>query len=407
VPQSAPLRGVTVVELTSNLSGPYAGMLLADQGALVVKVERPSGDETRRIPPYYISGDSVYFAAVNRNKRAIAIDAQRPEGMNLIRRLVRHSDVFLTNMRPKAIDKMGLSYADLSEVRPDLIYAHITGFGKQTSSANRPAFDLIVQAMGGTMSVTGEEGGSPCRAGLPIGDLNAGTFAAYGISNALYRQARTGEGAHLDISMLGGQLAFASYLAANQAVGGTVAKPHGAGQQSSVPYNRYLCGDGKWLVIGAHYDRFFRKLLGVIGRSELSDDPRFADRASRVRHKAELDGIVAAAIAGNDRAYWIGELARADVPSSAVNDLGEAVSSPETREAELVTTVTYPDGQTLRLVADPVKFIGQGLAAMTAAPGFSQDLDWILQNVLAMTPTEISQLLADAVVFRAPPAVPA
>jgi crotonobetainyl-CoA:carnitine CoA-transferase CaiB-like acyl-CoA transferase len=407
VPHSAPLHGVTVVELTSNLSGPYAGMLLGDQGALVLKVERPGGDETRRTPPHYIQGDSVYFAAVNRNKRAIAIDAQRREGADLIKRLVRRSDVFLTNMRPRAIDKMGLGYATLSAVRPGLIYAHITGFGKLTSSANRPAFDLIVQAMGGTMSVTGDEGGSPCRAGLPIGDLNAGIFAAFGVSNALYRRAQTGEGAHLDVSMLGGQLAFASYLAASQAVGGAVARPHGAGQQSSVPYNRYLCADGKWLVIGAHYDRFFHKLLEVIGRPELSGDPRFADRALRVRHQAEMDGIVAAAIAGHDRGYWMAELARADVPSSAVNDLGEAVGSPEAGEAGLITAVTYPDGETLTLVADPVKFIGEDPAAMAAAPAYSQDFDWILRNVLAMAPAEISRLLADRVVFSERPAVPA
>ena len=395
-----PLSGITVVEMTSNLSGPYAGMLLADQGALVLKIERPGGDETRRIPPYYIQGDSVYFAAVNRNKRAIAVDARRSEGADLIRRLVSRSDVFLTNVRPRAIDALGLGYDELCAIRADLVYAHITGFGKQTASANRPAFDLIVQAMGGTMSLTGEEEGAPCRAGLPIGDLNAGTFAAFGISNALYRRSRTGQGAHIDVSMLGGQLAFASYLAANQAVGGQVARAHGAGQQSSVPYNRYLCGDGRWLVIGAHYDRFFGKLLGVIGRPELLADPRFADRAARVRHKAELDGIVAAAIARQDRAHWLAALDRADVPSSAVNDLGEAVGSPQAVEAGLVAAVAYPGGETLTLAADPVKFLGEEPADMTAAPRYSQDADWIMRHVLGLETADISRLLAEGAVLK-------
>jgi crotonobetainyl-CoA:carnitine CoA-transferase CaiB-like acyl-CoA transferase len=374
-------------------------MLLADQGALVLKIERPGGDETRRIPPHFIQGDSIYFAAVNRNKRAIAIDARQDAGAGLIRRLVRSSDVFLTNMRPRAIDALGLGYDELRQIRPDLVYAHITGFGKLTSSANRPAFDLIVQAMGGTMSVTGEEGGAPCRAGLPIGDLNAGTFAALGISNALYRRALTGQGAHLDISMLGGQLAFASYLAANQAVGGAVAQAHGAGQQSSVPYNRYRCADGKWLVIGAHYDRFFSRLLSVIGRPDLLGDPRFADRAARVRHKAELDAIVAAAIASRDLPHWVAEFAKADVPSSPVHDLAEAVASPEAEEAGLVANVGYPDGASLTLVADPVKFIGEEPGTMTRAPRYSQDAHWIMNHVLGLEQTEISRLLADKAVL--------
>jgi crotonobetainyl-CoA:carnitine CoA-transferase CaiB-like acyl-CoA transferase len=395
----APLRGITVTELTSNLSGPYAGMLLADQGALVLKVERPGGDETRRIPPYYIDGDSVYFAAVNRNKRVIAVDARQDAGADLIRRLVRRSDVFLTNLRPRAVDALGLGYGDLRAVRPDLVYAHITGFGKLTSSANRPAFDLIVQAMGGTMSMTGEEDGAPCRAGFPIGDLNAGIFAALGISSALYRRALTGQGAHLDVSMLGGQLAFASYLAASQAVGGAPARAHGAGQQSSVPYNRYRCADGKWIVIGAHYDRFFGQLLGVIGRPDLLGDPRFADRAARVRHKAELDGIVAAAVAGRDRGHWVAELARADVPSSAVHDLGEALASPQAREAGLVASVAYPDGASLTLAADPVKFVGEERPAMTRAPRYSQDADWIMRQVLELEPADIARLVEHGAVL--------
>jgi crotonobetainyl-CoA:carnitine CoA-transferase CaiB-like acyl-CoA transferase len=394
-----PLDGIVVLEVTANLAGPYCGMLLADMGANVIKVERPTGDQTRRIPPYFVEGNSVYFASVNRNKRIIAIDGARTEGIALLHDLTSKADVFLTNMRPRAVDKMLLDYDTVRGLNENIVYCHITGFGKSTSSANRPAYDLIVQAMGGNMSMTGDQEGGPCRSGFPIGDLNAGVFSALGILSALLRRQVTGRGAQLDVSLLGAQLAYASYLAANQAVGGRPPGRSGAGQQSSAPYNRYLCADGKWIVIAAPYDNFFAKLAAVIGQPQLATDARFATRALRVENRVALDELLAARIGTGIRDYWVRILSQADVPCAPVNDLSEAIGSAEAAEAELVTWLEYPSGVSLPLTGSPVNFVGDQKVPPRAAPAFSQDYAWVLGTVLGCGPDRIGQLIDDQVVL--------
>jgi CoA:oxalate CoA-transferase len=394
----APLTGVVVVELTAALAGPYGAMLLADMGATVIKVEGPTGDEARDIPPYFVGEDSAYFASVNRNKRSIGIDAKTPAGRRLMYDLVARADVFLTNLRPRAVEGLGLDHACLAAIRPGLIYAHITGYGSQIADPNMPAFDLTVQAIGGTMSVTGEAGGPPCRAGLPMGDLNAGMFAALAVSGALFRRQQTGEGAHLDISMLGGQLAYTTYLAAYSSFDAPVGKRYGAGHGSSVPYNRYLCADDRWIVVAAQYEGFYRKLLKALDAEHLGRDARFTTRRDRAQHKEELDHILADLFRQHPRDRWLAALREADVPAGAVNDVGEALRSKEVRDAALVTEIRYPGVGSLRAAANPMKYVGEGESGYQPAPTFSQDHQWVLDEFLAVPAQRRDALLDGATV---------
>jgi crotonobetainyl-CoA:carnitine CoA-transferase CaiB-like acyl-CoA transferase len=274
----APLNGVRVVDLTTFLSGPFCTQILADLGAEIIKVEPFGGDSSRAIPPHFVGDDSAYYLGNNRSKRSIALDLKSPEGLRIARDLIARSDVVVENFRPGVCERLGLDVDALRAERPDLVWASISGFGQTGPWRDRPAYDMIVQALSGVMSLTGEVGRAPVRAGVPIGDLVAGLYAAIGVLAGLAERGRgVAGGRTIDVSMLDCQLAMLSYQAVYAMHSGTTPAPQGRAHDSIPTYRAFTAGDGRALVVTANTERMWAGLCHVLGLSHLVDEPRFAD----------------------------------------------------------------------------------------------------------------------------------
>ncbi|RMG48064.1 MAG: CoA transferase, partial [Acidobacteria bacterium] len=287
----APLTGVRVLDLTQFLAGPYGSMLLGDLGAEIIKIEPPGGDPMRRMPPYFLAGESAYFLSINRNKRSVTLDLKSSAGRQVFHDLVRVSDVVLDNFRPGVMEELGLGYETLRRINRRIIACSITGFGKTGPYRDRPAFDLVLQAMSGAMSITGEPGRTPVRMGIPMGDLAGGMFAAQAISAALYARERTGEGCFIDLGLMDCLTALLTYVAQYYLAGGPVPRPAGSHHQSVVPYGVFATADG-YLVIAVFAEKFWRALCRALERPDLAEDPRFARNELRLKHRAELLSIL-------------------------------------------------------------------------------------------------------------------
>ena len=284
---NGPLAGIRVVDLTRVLAGPYCTMVLSDLGADVVKVEHPrGGDDSRHIGPF-INGISAYFASLNRGKQSVALDLKVTTDRERFEGLLVDADVLVENFRPGTMEKLGYGWEELHPRFPRLVYAAVSGFGHTGPLASRPAYDMVVQAMGGVMSITGQPGGAPTRVGTSIGDLTAGLFTAIGVCSALFERERTGEAAKIDVAMLDCQVAILENAIARYAATGEVPRPLGARHPSITPFAAFEAQDG-WFVIAAGNDMLFRRLCDVIGRPEVADDPRFATNALRTQHHSEL-----------------------------------------------------------------------------------------------------------------------
>ena len=311
------LDGVRVLDLTRVLAGPYASMVLADLGAEVIKIELPgTGDEARGFGPFQ-NGESAYFASVNRGKKSATIDLRKARGQDLARRLAGECDVLIENFRPGSMDRFGLGYAALHALYPCLVYASISGFGQTGPYAQRPAYDVLIQAMGGLASITGQPDGPPVRVGSSIADLSAALFGAIGILAALERARRTGEGQQVDISMLDCQVALLENALARYAVSGEVPRPLGSRHPAITPFQFFAARDG-YIVIAAGNDRLWRQLCDALGLGALADDPRFANNALRTENHAALEPILERALAEKTVDEWCTILAAAGVPSRAV-----------------------------------------------------------------------------------------
>src|SRR4051812_30886389 len=295
-------------------------MLLADLGADVIKVERPGvGDDSRHIGPF-VNGVSAYFASLNRGKRSVALDLKLPADRAKLDALLADADVLVENFRPGTMEKLGYGWDDLHPRFPTLIYAAVSGFGHTGPLAPRPAYDMVVQAMGGVMSITGQPGGPPTRVGTSIGDVTAGLFTTIGISSALFDRANTGEATKIDVSMLDCQVAILENAIARYAATGVVPGPLGARHPSITPFAAYAAADGHF-VIAAGNDALFRRLCEVIGCPEVADDSRFATNASRTDHHAELQVEIERALRVENVATWLERLEAADLPCGAINDV--------------------------------------------------------------------------------------
>jgi crotonobetainyl-CoA:carnitine CoA-transferase CaiB-like acyl-CoA transferase len=330
------------------LAGPYATMLLADIGAEVIKVEGPEGDPIRKMgPPFETDGSSAYFRAVNRNKKSVMLDLRSANGRSAFLDLVRTADAVIDNYRSGVMERLRLTHKDLALVKPDLVTCSITAFGEDGPYRELPAFDLIVQAMGGGMSITGEPGGSPTRAGIPIGDLGGGLFAALALCAGLINRMRTGKGQHIDLSLLDSQVSLLTYVAQYFLTDGLVPGPSGSAHRSSVPYQAFETADGH-LVICVLVDHFWPKLCQVLRLTELAERyPKNADRvAARETVVAELQRRF------RERATedWIRDLRVAGVPVGPVNTIDLVLGDPHVRHREMLTT----DGQQ-SIVGNPIK----------------------------------------------------
>jgi len=342
------LEGVRVVDLTRMLAGPYATMLLADMGAEVIKVEEPTGDPIRGMgPPFEPDGSSAYFQAINRNKKSVALDLRDEAGRAHFFDLVRSADVVIDNFRAGVMDRLGLTPDALRSVKPDLVTCSMTAFGNDGPYRDLPAFDLIVQAMGGGMSITGEPGGTPVRAGLPIGDLGAGVFAALAVCAGLVRRARTGEGEHIDLSLLDVQVSLLTYVAQYFLTDGKVPQPIGSAHQSAVPYQAFATADG-YLVVAVFVESFWPPFCRVLGLPELVE--RYPGNVERVHARAELVPLLVERFRSRTTDEWVRELWAAGVPSGPVNTVDRVLADPQVRHRGMVVS----DGER-PLVGNPIK----------------------------------------------------
>jgi crotonobetainyl-CoA:carnitine CoA-transferase CaiB-like acyl-CoA transferase len=378
-PEDLPLSGVRVADFSRVLAGPLATMVLADLGADVVKVERPEvGDDTRGWGPPFVGDDAAYFLALNRNKRSVVLDLSAETGRAAARRLALASDVVVENFRPGLMRRFGLGADELLAEKPALVYCSMTAFGDGAEDASRPGYDIIVQALSGLMSFTGQPGGEPTKVGVALLDVICGLYAAIAIQSGLLGVRATGRGGVVGVSLFDASVAALVNQAANHLLGGLVPGPMGSAHPNIVPYQLFHAADRPF-ILAAGNDRLFERACRVIERPELAADERFATNEARVGHRDELIPILETAFAARDADAWLGMLEAAAVPCAPVRTLDEVFASPEGAAAvqEIVDAARGP----LRLVADPIRIDGSIPPVRRPPPRLGEHSEEILREV--------------------------
>jgi formyl-CoA transferase len=383
------LDGITVLDTTQVMAGPYCAMLLADMGARVIKVEPPAGDSTRSMAGAR-GQDSPAFNAVNRGKLGIVLDLSKAKGIDVYKRLARGADILIENYRPGVMGRLGLDYATLSAENPRLIYASISGYGQTGPSAHKGGFDLIAQGVSGIMSVTGEAGGPPVKAGIPLTDLGAGLFALTGILAALHWRSTSGKGQHVDTSLVDAGLAMSVWEATEYFTGPGVPGPLGSAHRMSAPYQAFRCSDG-YITIGAANDRTFGKLAGLLGHQEWTTDGRFSTDSARVEHREDLAALITFITSTATRDSWLQRLEEAGIPCGPILDYAEALSTPQAAAREMALDVDHPTLGKLRALGTPLKMSATPLNPRRRAPLLGEHTDEVLFTA-GFNENEIDQL---------------
>ena len=374
------LAGLRVIDLTQAMAAPFCTMNLADLGADVIKVEPPREGEPTRRGSIAKNGESATFMTINRGKRSLTADLKTPEGVEIVRRLARTADVFVQNYRPGVAARLGVGYEDLAAVNPRLVYCTISGFGSSGPYATRGGYDLIAQGMSGIISVTGTEEGALAKAGVPLSDLAAGLFGAYGILAALEYRERTGEGQHVDTSLLEAALGLTVWEATEYWATGQAPRPLGSAHRLSAPYQALRASDG-WFTVGANSDRLFEALCRAFGRAELPLDPRFKGRVERLTNRRELVAELERASSTAPRARWLELLAREGVPSGPINSYAEALADRHTLARGMVVDLVHATAGPIKALGLPVKLSDTPGAVDRPAPLLGQDTEAILTEL--------------------------
>jgi crotonobetainyl-CoA:carnitine CoA-transferase CaiB-like acyl-CoA transferase len=373
------LEGLRVIDLTQAMAAPFCTLNLADMGADVIKIEPPGGEEQRR-SSVGRHGHSATFMAMNRDKRGIVVDLKTPEGVEIVRRLASTADVFVQNYRPGVAARLGVAYEDLAPLNPRLIYCAVSGFGATGPYAARGGYDLIAQGMSGIISVTGEEDGPPAKAGVPVSDLAAGLFAAYGILCALEHREQTGEGQFVDTSLLEAAMALTVWESTEYWATGRVPRALGSAHRLSAPYQALRARDG-YFTVGANTERLFEGLCAAFGRPDLASDPRFADRAGRLRHRRELAAAIEVTTVAEPRAHWLERLEKEGVPSGPINTYAEALADPHVLARGMVVELVHPAAGVVKALGVPVKLSDTPGAVDRPAPLLGQHTSEVLAEL--------------------------
>ena len=390
--QPGALHGIRVLDLTRILAGPYCTMFLGDLGADVVKIEQPGvGDDTRGWGPPFVGGESAYFLSVNRNKRSVTLDLKSKRGVELLRRLAKKADVLLENFRPGAMDRLGLGETKLRVLNPRLIYASLSAFGASGPMRDSPGYDLIVQACGGLMSITGMPDGEPTKVGVAIIDVVAGLMLGNTIVAALFARERSGIGQKIETSLLEVAVASLINVGSNYLVSGEVPGRWGNAHPSIVPFQSFQTRDG-YLVVAAASERIWQRFCQAIEMAELAEDPRFAKNPQRVQHREELIRILVAAFLKKDTATWVTLLTGAEVPCSPVQTIDQVFSSPQVLDREMLVEVEHPKAGTVPLAGLPVKLSLTPASIRLPPPLLGEHTEEILRTWLGMEPREIAEL---------------
>ena len=393
-----PLTGVRVLDLSQFLAGPYGSMILGDLGAEVLKIEIPAkGDGSREMPPHFIQGQSGYFLSMNRSKKSLTLNLKSEAGRELFYDLVRNSDVVYDNFRPGILDRLHIDYDTLKTINPRIISCSVSGYGYSGPMKDRPAFDLVVQAMGGIMSYTGPQGGEPVRMGAPMGDMAGGIFAAHGVLAALYHRERTGEGRRVDVALLDSQIALLIYRAMYYFMADEIPVPAGSGHVSAVPIGAFKTQD-MHIVIDANGDKFWRALCVAIERPELADDPRFVDRAGRLKHVEELMTLLQEIFLTRPGEEWLRRLDEAGVPSGPINTVDRALSDPQVLARNMVVEVDNEYYGRIRMTGSPIKMSGMNDEEFLAPPTLGEHTESVLSDWLGLSAERIEQLRQHGVV---------
>ncbi|OZM57105.1 CoA transferase [Lottiidibacillus patelloidae] len=349
------LPNIKVLDLTRVLAGPYCTMILGDLGADVIKVEAPGGsDDTRKWGPPFIANESAYYLCTNRNKRALTINLRTVQGRNIIKKLVKSSDVIIHNFKTGAMEKWGLSYEELSQINEQLIFCSISGFGETGPLKGQPGYDAMIQAMGGLMSITGSKESGPTKVGVAVADLSAGLYATIAILAALNERNNSGKGQKIDISLFDTQIAMLANVASNYLISGKVPELHGNEHPNIVPYQPFHTKDGQ-LVVAVGNDTQFEKLCQVIGLDSLLADSRFATNAKRLENREELLNILKETILNWKKADLHEKLVGAGIPSGPIQNVKEVFEHPQTSERNMVVKAAFPNQESVSLVGSPLK----------------------------------------------------
>jgi crotonobetainyl-CoA:carnitine CoA-transferase CaiB-like acyl-CoA transferase len=386
------LSNIKVLDLSRVLAGPWASQILADLGADVIKVERPgAGDDTRGWGPPFLKDeqgrdtkDGAYFIAANRGKRSITLDLQTAEGQAVVKQLCQDSDVVLENYKVGTLARLGLDYASLAKINPRLIYCSVTGFGQTGPRKAEPAYDFLIQAMGGLMSITGERddlpGGGPQKVGVPIVDLVTGVYSALGIVAALVRRNETGQGEHIDVAMLDVQVGLLANQAMNFLLGNKLPKRTGTAHPNIQPQRTFACQDGD-IVLVVGNDAQFASLCRVIGMPEMADDERYRSNSQRVQNKTTLDPILDRTFASRTREHWLRILKEANVPAGSINSVPEVFAEPQVVHRQMLRHLPHPVAGSVPQVMTPLRFANAELKVGMAPPLLGQHTDEVLAEL--------------------------
>ena len=400
---TAPLSHIRVLDLSRILAGPWAGQTLADLGAEVIKIERPgTGDDTRSWGPPFIrdrddneTQEAAYFLAANRGKKSLALDISKPEGQDIVRRLVAVSDILLENYKVGGLARYGLGYDDLKAINPGLVYCSITGFGQTGPYRDRAGYDFMIQAMGGLMSVTGERddepGGGPQKIGVALSDVLTGLYTTIAALGALAQREKTGEGRHIDMALLDVTVAAMANQAMNYLVTGAAPTRLGNAHPNIVPYEAFATADHH-IILAVGNDAQYTRFCEVAGRPELANDTRFVNNAARVANREQLVSIIRDIMTSRTRTQWLEALERVGVPAGPINDLAQVFDDPQVRHRGLHMELPHPLAGTVPQVANPIRYSDADLDYSHAAPTLGQHTEAILRDVLGMETGEIAPL---------------
>ena len=397
MPEPGPLAGLTIVDLTRVLSGPYCTMLLADMGARVIKIEQPDrGDDTRAWGPPFVGSESAYFLSINRNKESVTLDFKDPEGRRILDQLIASADVVVENFRPGAMTRLGLDYAALAPSHPRLVFCSISGFGQDGPRRQHAGYDAVIQAEGGLMSVTGDADGPAFRVGLAVTDMVAGLLAAQGIALALFARERMGRGQQVDISMLDGVISLLSYHASIYLTSGGESKRVGNRHATIAPYDTFTTSDGA-LFLAVGNDEQFKRFCPVARLEHLLTDDRFRTNPLRVANEAALKTLIAPVLLSRSREEWIRDLTAAGVPCGAVRSVPEALSDPQVTARRMIEAVEHAVLGPLKVLGTPIKLSGTSPSVRTAPPTLGQHTNAVLGE-LGVSADDVTRLRARGVI---------
>jgi crotonobetainyl-CoA:carnitine CoA-transferase CaiB-like acyl-CoA transferase len=391
------LDGIRIIDFSKALAGPYCTMLLADMGAEVIKVEMPgSGDDSRGWGPPFIEGEAAYFLSVNRNKKSITLNLKDPKAKEIALKIIEKADIVLESNRPGVMTKLGLDYETVKKINPEIIYCSISGFGQTGPYSKRPGFDQVIQGYGGIMGLTGEKGGGPLKVGIAVTDIATGMFAATGILTALFHRERTGQGQHVDASMLDGQVSWLTYQAGRYLASGNVPERIGSAHPLIVPYQDFEASDG-FINIAAGNDNLWKKFCAVTDLSDIADDPKFATNPKRVENRDEVVAIVSKKIKTKTMQEWLDILNDAGVPCGPIYTVDQIFKDPQVLAREMLVEVDHPKCGKIQVTGSPIKLSETPAEITTHPPMLGEHNSSILQE-FGFSEKDITKLKEDKVI---------